>query len=114
MGPQRTHGPAHTGRLRGVQGRSFRDACHRSKRCVVRRRTTWIEDSELGSAFPGQGGGKRRSTPTTPPPLFLHRERGAVAVGSVEPPEDLSSRCSSNRSCRALRVEGFVSMDPDL
>eukprot|EP00963_Diacronema_lutheri_P006829 scaffold610_cov352-Pavlova_lutheri.AAC.7 len=41
-------------------------------------------------------------------------ERGGVAVGSVEPPEDLSSRCSSNRTCRALRFEGFGSMDPDL
>eukprot|EP00963_Diacronema_lutheri_P000205 scaffold7_cov414-Pavlova_lutheri.AAC.29 len=65
MGPQRTHAPAHTGRLRGVQGRSFRDMCHRPKRCTVKRRTTLIEDSEPGSAVPGQGGGKRRSTPTT-------------------------------------------------
>eukprot|EP00963_Diacronema_lutheri_P010925 scaffold1242_cov332-Pavlova_lutheri.AAC.2 len=55
-----------------------------------------------------------RQSPPTPPPLFLHRERGAVAVGSVEPRVDLSRRCSSNRSCRALRVEGFGSMDPDL
>eukprot|EP00963_Diacronema_lutheri_P004436 scaffold336_cov372-Pavlova_lutheri.AAC.10 len=50
----------------------------------------------------------------TPPPLFLHRERGGVAVGSVEPPEDPSRRCCPNRSCRALCVEGFGSMDPGL
>eukprot|EP00963_Diacronema_lutheri_P006456 scaffold566_cov364-Pavlova_lutheri.AAC.3 len=51
---------------------------------------------------------------STPRPLFLPKERGGVAVGSVEPREDLSGRCCSNRSCRALRVEGFESMDPDL
>jgi len=35
-------------------------------------------------------------------------------VGSVEPQEDFSGRCCSNQRFRALRVEGFVSMDPDL
>eukprot|EP00963_Diacronema_lutheri_P002980 scaffold241_cov340-Pavlova_lutheri.AAC.1 len=52
-----------------------------------------------------QPGGSNHGWGSTPPPLFLHRERGGVAVGSVEPRVDLSRRCSSNRSCRALRVE---------
>eukprot|EP00963_Diacronema_lutheri_P003671 scaffold287_cov337-Pavlova_lutheri.AAC.34 len=75
--------------------------------------------SRLGCGGTGEGDGlgspfHPHPRDPTPPPLFLHRERGAVAVGSVEPPEDLSSRSSSNRSCRALRFEGFGSMDPDL
>eukprot|EP00963_Diacronema_lutheri_P011184 scaffold1332_cov319-Pavlova_lutheri.AAC.2 len=83
MGPQRTHAPAHTGRLRGVQGRSFRDMCHRSKRCNVKRRTTLIEDSEPGSAVPGQGGGKRRSTSTAHQKKW-HRGGGTVCLQSSQ------------------------------
>lgn len=68
MGLQRIHGPARKGRLRRVQRRSFQGTCHRSKRCAVRRRSTWIERSEPGSAVPSQGGGKRKSTPPSHPP----------------------------------------------
>lgn len=64
-GTPRTHGPAHTGRLRRMHGRSSQDTCHRLKRCAVGRRTSFIEDSEPGSAVPGRGGGKCKRTATT-------------------------------------------------
>lgn len=40
---------------------------------------------------------------SSPAPFFLRREYGVVAMGAGELREDLPGRCSSNRSCSALR-----------
>eukprot|EP00963_Diacronema_lutheri_P011186 scaffold1339_cov389-Pavlova_lutheri.AAC.1 len=63
--------------------------------------------SLVGLSWVSRGDDEGMTWGGTPPPLFLHRERGGVAVGSVEPREGLSGRCCPNRSCRSLCFARF-------